>query len=595
MPKLTLTEEFIQEINKREREVIQETNERIRNHIERMWNSNNSSPPSIPNDNDGDIEEILEEWIYRPTRAEKQSLGTLRQGQTRRSPRERNMSYVERYNHARGNQERKKERLSHHSEVYYRDEEISLDNIRIANKINQESLEVESKLNLSNLIENLNHERIKNRKRKLELENEEILEEKSLSCRQREVIIKKINDSFTFAPDGSNENSVIRSFISKYAKNNDIVKIERKSLEDRNYDKNEHYKIITQVEERGREKRYLAKSLIAKKENDLTLIPINDINWDYIIYRIAKRHLDIETINAILNPTKGNYKLVEIPNIFNYAYELEGGFESSPDFDAINYLGFNIVRDASVSTGAYARDEQEIVVDGYERGNRILEKTKDLFDELRYGDFITNDTCGIHIHISKYNNEWKPNDLIKISRLFTGIEKEIFRFLPNHRLDGRYSTPMQKKNPGFNAFVQQSPIVLDSIIEEHEDVKNLLGYAWYNSKTYSHATRDKYHSSRYVAFNMHSFFYRGTLEFRHFDADYKMLPYYLEFIGKLAKYALESNLDEIDHFVESVKSNPENMFRMINMSSITTDIIVQRAKDYFNEDRFENKYNELIG
>jgi hypothetical protein len=44
-----------------------------------------------------------------------------------------------------------------------------------------------------------------------------------------------------------------------------------------------------------------------------------------------------------------------------------------------------------------------------------------------------------------------------------------------------------------------------------------LRKAWYGEYTYANAAQDHYHSSRYHGLNLHSFFFRGTVEFRYFN------------------------------------------------------------------------------
>ena len=426
-----------------------------------------------------------------------------------------------------------------------------------------------------------------------ELKNEEG-EEIGLSDQQIERIMQAIDVEFyrEISEDASFYKTT-RNFIGKFLKAGDKVIVDQNSLSSPEYEIDEEYIVLAFIDVEH-EKRYLSRRILGEDEDGNRVdIPINDLKWDTIIGQIAKMKLDEGLAKRLLNPEIGNYSFIDLPPFLNFAFELEGGFESSR-YDSYHFsdIGFNVDYDGSVSTHA-RYDQKEVIVDGYEAGSQIITKVEALLDQLVEEEYVSNESCGIHIHLSRNDSDWSMHDIIKVSRLVTGIEKQMFRYLPDCRVEKRHSAPMEKKNEGYKSFVSQPAPVL-SAISQDGNIKNILGAAWYNRRDFDHSSRDSYHSSRYCGLNIHSYFYRGTIEFRHFDADPEMLPYFLDWVGAITEFAINHTYREIDRFINIVNSRPDSMFDRLPMNPTSADIIVQRANKFKDFDKHSELYQEVV-
>lgn len=124
---------------------------------------------------------------------------------------------------------------------------------------------------------------------------------------------------------------------------------------------------------------------------------------------------------------------------------------------------------------------------------------------LRKAGAKVNASCGLHIHIDGSKHDAKS---IK-NLIFTMNAKQelIYKAVGTQRRRlGRWCLPVDA--PLVDAFKSIKKL------DDGEAKKT-----WYSVYNDSYRTpRDHYHASRYHALNLHSFWYRGTVEFRCFEA-----------------------------------------------------------------------------
>ena len=392
-------------------------------------------------------------------------------------------------------------------------------------------------------------------------------------------------------------NNSFRKFLVENIKRGDSIKVDKVSIVEGNYVRNEEYIAIHCEENHDYEnnnRNYLRQSVYALHTHTCkaVYIPINDISWDLSFYQIGLRHIDSEILEDITDPNTQEYNGIDLPDL-NYAYELEGGFENKPYNCDFEQIGFDLVYDSSAIVDAHY-SEKEIVVDGYDRGENAISRYIDLKELLDDLYFVSSENCGIHVHVSNPEGNFTGLELIKISRLVAGIENKIFELLPSARFKKNYSIPLIKKNKGFYNFVSQPRPVLKSLSNIYEGgLTKLVGEAWYNSNIFKSQSNDRYHDSRYNALNIHSCFHRGTLEFRHFDADEEMIPFFIELVGKIVSYGLKKDLNDIDRTISEIKNNStEYMLNKLNVSDMTKDALLSR--NFYRYGSFEEEYEEAI-
>lgn len=129
-----------------------------------------------------------------------------------------------------------------------------------------------------------------------------------------------------------------------------------------------------------------------------------------------------------------------------------------------------------------------------------IEKIQELMRELRTKGAITNDSCGIHIHIDA--SPFDANTLRNITNIMASKEDLIYKALQvSVARQHRWCRPVE--NRFLEEMHQRKPKTLDEVSR-----------IWYNgeSRSYEH-----YDDSRYRCLNLHSVFQKGTLEFRLFN------------------------------------------------------------------------------
>lgn len=142
---------------------------------------------------------------------------------------------------------------------------------------------------------------------------------------------------------------------------------------------------------------------------------------------------------------------------------------------------------------------------------------KDLGEVKRIATALTqsgakvNDTCGLHVHIGIPDEDRLC--LLLIPLIMRYLE---FRFYTAFGVTERRREFAKPLSPEFLRKLEEivknmSP--LGNVEEIVEQIKN----AWYETEA-SRRPLDRYDESRYRGLNIHSYFYRGTIEFRYFNS-----------------------------------------------------------------------------
>ena len=130
-----------------------------------------------------------------------------------------------------------------------------------------------------------------------------------------------------------------------------------------------------------------------------------------------------------------------------------------------------------------------------------IETIQEIIRRLRGAGAISNDSCGVHVHVNA--SPHNANTLRNITNIMASKEDMIYKALQVNvarensyckKVDSRFLDELNRKKP----------VTLD-------DVSRL----WYNGNDgrYEH-----YHRSRYHCLNLHSVFQKGTIEFRLFNS-----------------------------------------------------------------------------
>ena len=131
-----------------------------------------------------------------------------------------------------------------------------------------------------------------------------------------------------------------------------------------------------------------------------------------------------------------------------------------------------------------------------------MEKLQEVVRTLRHAGAVVNDSCGMHVHVDASSHT--PQSLKNTLSIMYSKEDILFRALKvnEHRVERwckKVREPMLEK-------IRKLPA--DTTMER-------LKQEWYGGQDRSH---EHYNWTRYYALNLHSVFYRGTLEWRCFES-----------------------------------------------------------------------------
>jgi hypothetical protein len=131
-----------------------------------------------------------------------------------------------------------------------------------------------------------------------------------------------------------------------------------------------------------------------------------------------------------------------------------------------------------------------------------MDKLQQVVRTLRQAGAVTNDSCGMHVHVDAADHT--PQSLKNALSIMYSKEDILFLALKVNEARGerwcrKVREPMLEK-------IRRMPT--DLTMEQ-------LRQVWYDG---SDGSCQHYHWSRYYALNLHSVFYRGTLEWRCFES-----------------------------------------------------------------------------
>jgi len=237
----------------------------------------------------------------------------------------------------------------------------------------------------------------------------------------------------------------------------------------------------------------------------------NEKFFEYDSYRYCGKCFDLKAISVMSSPPRmlsrslinkislGSGKeyianrsktavAIEIEAVdVNYDVESEDGRE-------YNYpLGWKDAYDGSIG----GESGREFIMEP-EFGDDALKKISIFCSWLRDEEFFVDNTCGLHVHTDAYY--MGIEQLKGILLVARALEPFIYKMIPKHRMESRYSKPMDEID---------SKIILG--------VKNARDFCdlWYYRMNNTQATTEKYNDSRYRGLNLHSRFLHGTIEYRY--------------------------------------------------------------------------------
>jgi len=194
---------------------------------------------------------------------------------------------------------------------------------------------------------------------------------------------------------------------------------------------------------------------------------------------------------------------------------------------------WKVMRDSSIhgsSKNGIATDEYKVELVTPPLEYTDIELLQTVVRELRNVGAFTNQSCGIHIHVDGANHN--PESLRRLVNFITSRQDLIYEALEIKTRGNRWCKKL-------------SPQLLQDMKKRKDINKNDMESIWYsrsNSDYNGNVNHEHYNETRYRGINLHSYFSKGTVEFRLFNSTLHAgkIKAYIQFCLAMSAWAIES-------------------------------------------------------
>lgn len=242
-------------------------------------------------------------------------------------------------------------------------------------------------------------------------------------------------------------------------------------------------------------------------------------------YTAAKKIAKYFGVSSLIENNNGNYS---VPDSEGRKWSLV--YDGS--ITAINSLGRRTGRDYKVELVSPICNYSDI-----ETIQQIIRNLKSIGARV-------NNSCGIHIHIDGANHTGRS--LRNLCNIVNSKEDLLFKALDIN--SNREADYCRKVDQNF----------IERLNRSRPTSQEAIKHIWYNGDTYRQRTH--YDDSRYHALNLHSMFYRGTVEFRLFNGTLHAgkIKAYIQFCLAVSNQAIQQRSASA---IRTQTSNPKYTFR----------------------------------
>jgi hypothetical protein len=126
-----------------------------------------------------------------------------------------------------------------------------------------------------------------------------------------------------------------------------------------------------------------------------------------------------------------------------------------------------------------------------------------------FPEIQVNETCGFHVHHGVDPEAYGDQELFQLLRIVSIFEPYIYCLLPEERREAETCRPLEID-------------LFDWYRRDSQGGNPLVKSLWYSAENRNGnpepVRQGKYHPSRYHGLNLHSYWFRGTIEFRYFPS-----------------------------------------------------------------------------
>lgn len=196
---------------------------------------------------------------------------------------------------------------------------------------------------------------------------------------------------------------------------------------------------------------------------------------------------------------------------------------------------WKIMRDSSIvpmKSRGDASDEYKVEFVTPPLRYEDIELVQEIVRLFRKAGAVVNYSCGIHIHVDGANHD--AHSLRRIVKFFAARQHLVY--------EGLQITPARSN--------QWCKPIATSLIDEMAKIKNIsrdeMESIWYSDANNGYSGRvdhSHYNHTRYHGLNLHSFFSKGTVEFRLFNSTLHAgkIKAYIQFCLAVSAWSIESN------------------------------------------------------
>lgn len=223
--------------------------------------------------------------------------------------------------------------------------------------------------------------------------------------------------------------------------------------------------------------------------------------------------------------------------------EVVGGTISCPRRDAYytrtikdsQRRTWKVMRDSSISpkmnVGSANPDEYRVEFVTPPLKYEDIETLQNIIRKFKEIGGVPHSSCGIHIHIDGANHT--ATSLRRMVNFMLSRQEIIYEALNIGARKDRWCRPICKK-------------LYDTMKKESNLTKDKAEQIWYseaNDNYWGGVNHNHYNETRYHALNLHSFFSKGTVEFRLFNSTLHAgrIKAYIQFCLAMSAWAIESN------------------------------------------------------
>ncbi len=202
----------------------------------------------------------------------------------------------------------------------------------------------------------------------------------------------------------------------------------------------------------------------------------------------------------IMNRDEGGRLL---PQVFKEAGLNLGGFSG----DEWHYEAWGFVTDDTIK-GAGGSELVSPILSGLKGLAEVFRVFQTL---MAFPQILVNETCGFHVHHGVDAKSFGNRELARLVKLIAMIENYIFLLLPEDRSGLDTCRPLE-----VDIFE-----LLPPLCGRRETPEPRIKKLWYSERNRNDPEKPplcKYHPTRYHGLNLHSYWYRGTIEFRYFPS-----------------------------------------------------------------------------